>query len=56
MQRKIKKTTICTPCHNSKMIVLQKWAEINRINTIANGHHAIDAVSSLLKSFYIYVY
>lgn len=50
-----KKATICTPCHNAKMIVLKRWAEINGIRTIASGHHAIDAVSSLLKSFYMYV-
>lgn len=50
-----RKATICTPCHNSKMLILQRWAEINNINTIANGHHAIDAISSMLKSFYMYL-
>lgn len=50
-----KKATICTPCHNSKMLILQRWAEINNVHFIANGHHAIDAVSSLLKSFYMYI-
>lgn len=49
------KATICTPCHNSKMTILQKWAEINNIDIIANGHHAIDAISSLLKSFYMFL-
>ncbi|MCI5739932.1 MAG: hypothetical protein MR302_00150 [Lachnospiraceae bacterium] len=51
----LEKVTICTPCHNSKMVILQKWAEINNIHTIANGHHAIDAISSLLKSFYMFL-
>jgi len=50
-----KKATICTPCHNSKMLVLRRWAEINGIRSIANGHHAVDAISSLLKSFYMYL-
>ena len=50
-----KKVTICTPCHNSKMLILQRWAMINNIHIIANGHHAIDAIFSLLKSFYMYL-
>lgn len=50
-----KKATICTPCHNSKMLILQKWAEINGIHSIADGHHATDSISSLLKSFYMYL-
>ncbi len=50
-----KKATICTPCHNSKMLILQRWAEINNIHFVVNGHHAIDAISSLLKSFYMYI-
>ncbi len=50
-----KKATICTPCHNSKMVVIRRWAEINGMQTVVNGHHAIDAVSSLLKSFYMYL-
>lgn len=36
------------------MIILQRWAEINNIHTIAYGHHATDAIASLLKSFYMY--
>lgn len=50
-----KKATICTPCHNSKMLILQRWAEINNVHFIANVHHAIDVISSLLKSFYMYI-
>lgn len=50
-----KKATICTPCYNSKMLIMQKWARINNIESIANGHHAIDSISSLLKSYYMYI-
>lgn len=49
-----KKATICTPCYNSKMLIIQKWAEKNGVQYIAIGHHAIDSISSLLKSFYMY--
>ena len=49
-----KKATICTPCHNSKILILQRWAQLNHIPIIANGHHGIDAISSMLKSFYMY--
>lgn len=48
-------TTICTPCYNSKILILKKWAELNGIRTIAIGHHATDAISSMLKSYYMYV-
>lgn len=51
----LKKTTICTPCYNSKMLILQKWAESNNVHTIAIGHHGTDAITSLLKSFYMYL-
>lgn len=50
-----KKATMCTPCYNSKMLIIQKWARINNIESIANGHHGIDSISSLLKSFYMYI-
>lgn len=49
------KITICTPCYNSKMLILQKWAENNNIHTVAIGHHGTDAITSLLKSFYMYL-
>ena len=49
------KNTICTPCYNAKMIMLTSWAQLNKITCIATGHHATDAISSMLKSYYMYI-
>lgn len=46
--------TICTPCYNAKMTILRKWAEENGVSKIAIGHHGTDAISSMLKSFFLY--
>lgn len=46
--------TICTPCYNSKMLILNYWAKINGVSQIAFAHHGSDAIASLLKSFFYY--
>lgn len=46
--------TICTPCYNSKMLVLKHWAKMNGIPQIAFAHHGTDSIASLLKSYFFY--
>ena len=50
-----KKTNICTPCYNSKIVLLTEFAKQNGIKNVAFGHHATDSLSSMLKSYYMYV-
>lgn len=46
--------TICTPCYNSKMLMLKYWAKTNSISQIAFAHHGTDSIASLLKSYFFY--
>lgn len=52
---KYPKASPCTPCHNAKMTILSYWAKVHDINYIATGHHGTDAITSLLKSYFMYV-
>jgi tRNA(Ile)-lysidine synthase TilS/MesJ len=48
--------TICTPCYNSKMILLREWCKMNNGTLqIAFGHHGTDMVTSFLKSYFMYI-
>ncbi len=47
-------TTICTPCYNAKYVILKALGEKLGINRIAFGHHGTDAVTSLLKSYFMF--
>lgn len=47
--------TPCTPCYNAKMLMLQFIALKKGIRDCAFGHHGTDAVTSLLKSYFMYV-
>lgn len=47
-------TTICTHCYNAKYLVLKALSEKVGINKIAFGHHGTDAVTSLLKSYFMF--
>ena len=46
--------TACTPCFNSKIIMLECLSNKFGIHEIAFGHHGTDAVTSLLKSYLMY--
>lgn len=48
------KAIACTPCFNAKSLMLRAWAEKNIVKVIANGHHGTDAITSFLKSYYMY--
>lgn len=47
-------TTICTPCYNAKYIILRELGKKLGIKRVAFGHHGTDAVTSFLKSFFMY--
>lgn len=47
-------TTICTPCYNAKYVILKSLSKKLGIKRIAFGHHGTDAVTSLLKSYFMY--
>lgn len=47
-------TTICTPCYNAKYIILAALCKKFNINKVVFGHHGTDAVTSLLKSYFMY--
>lgn len=46
--------TLCTPCYNAKVVALGKWCEQNGVDEIVFGHHGTDAVTSFLKSYFMY--
>lgn len=46
--------TPCTPCYNAKVLMLQYIAEKKEIKECVFGHHGTDAVTSLLKSYFMY--
>lgn len=50
-----KQLTPCTPCYNAKVLMLQQLAEAEGVTECAFGHHGTDAVTSLLKSYFMYV-
>lgn len=47
--------TPCTSCYNSKVVMLDAALSRLGITTVAFGHHATDAASSLLKSAFMYI-
>lgn len=47
--------TPCTPCYNAKIILLWHYAKISGITKCAFGHHGSDAVTSFLKSLFMYI-
>lgn len=51
---KYQKVSPCTPCYNAKLLLLIEWAKKNEINQVAFGHHGTDALSSMLKSYFMY--
>lgn len=53
---KHERLTICTPCYNSKMLLLSEWCKNNDgIQQITLGHHGTDTVASFLKSYFMYI-
>ena len=49
-----KELTPCTPCYNAKIMMLDFIAQKNKIRDCVFGHHGTDAVTSLLKSYFMY--
>jgi len=47
--------TPCTHCYNTKAVALSIAADAMRIRRVAFGHHATDAITSLLKSGLMYI-
>ena len=47
--------TPCTPCYNAKIILLQHYAKEIGITECAFGHHGSDAVTSFLKSLFMFL-
>lgn len=47
--------TACTPCYNGKVLMLEYLTGKLGIHEIAFGHHGTDAVTSLLKSYLMYL-
>lgn len=45
----------CTQCYNTKITVLTEMAERDNINWVVFGHHATDAIASMLKAAMMYV-
>ena len=50
-----KDLTPCTPCYNAKILMLQHIAKMKEVTECAFGHHGTDAVTSLLKSMFMYL-
>lgn len=47
--------TPCTPCFNAKMIMLNALSSYYEVTNVVFGHHGTDAVTSLLKSYLMYI-
>lgn len=46
--------TVCTPCYNGKIVILDSLAKKWGVHEIVFGHHATDVVTSFLKSYLMY--
>jgi tRNA(Ile)-lysidine synthase TilS/MesJ len=48
-------STPCTVCYNTKIVSLSIYAKKEEISKIVFGHHGTDAITSFLKSAFMYI-